>query len=271
MGIQDKAVPNYSNCMRKSDRSAGGFSCIRSQAPSIYYLLFAMCTVVGCTSHHSDPAFNDTEQESRSNPFDKFREDTTSLPSPWPEQTNIQLPAGWVDLALLNPKIILDIRYATIDNFVESQLYDCPRCLLRDKVAEAINAVHDSLSRQGLGLKMFDCYRPKPVQEALWSTLPDPRYVTNPARGSMHNRGAAVDLTIVDSTGAELDMGTGFDYFGNRAYHTFRDLSDEILANRRLLMRSMHAAGFRHIRTEWWHYSFEGETYDLASFTWPCP
>lgn len=186
-------------------------------------------------------------------------------------------PAGpdkkhWANIKEIDKTIALDIKYATPDNFTKAQIYDCPACYLRPAVGKAIAKIHTELKNKGYGgLKMFDCYRPRPYQQRLWDKVPDARYVTPPAKGSQHNRGAAVDLTIVDKNGQELDMGTPYDFFGERAYHTFTGLPPDIQANRTLLKTTMERHGFRSIRTEWWHYSFKGKEYPLEAWLWPCP
>ena len=141
----------------------------------------------------------------------------------------------WTDLALLDSSILLDLRYATENNFVQEKMYDCARCFFRPEAARAVVAVHRELQRQGLALKMLDCYRPRPVQWKLWEKVPDRRYVADPRKGSMHNRGAAADLTLADSTGRELEMGTPYDFFGPEAYPSYTALPDSVLANRALL------------------------------------
>jgi zinc D-Ala-D-Ala dipeptidase len=176
----------------------------------------------------------------------------------------------FVDVATLDPTIRLDIRYATTNNFTKAQIYDCPQCLLRPLAAAAIVKVHKNLQKKGLGLKMFDCYRPRPYQQRLWDKVPNPDYVTPPAKGSMHSRGAATDLTIVDAKGNELDMGTEFDFFGPKAHFDHTDLPQKVLKNRRLLRRVMEEAGFKGIRTEWWHFSYQGKDYALSDYVWPC-
>lgn len=179
--------------------------------------------------------------------------------------------AAWVDVSFLDPTVVIDMRYATTNNFVNEKMYECGRCFLRKEVAEAMLTAHKQLQEQGYGgLKMFDCYRPRPIQQKLWDKVPNPSYVTPPSRGSMHNRGAAVDLTIVDSTGTELDMGTEFDYFGKEAHHTYTEHSDTIQTNRDLLKSTMESVGFSSIRTEWWHYSFKGKSYQLSDMLWDC-
>ncbi|MEO6039995.1 MAG: D-alanyl-D-alanine dipeptidase [Saprospiraceae bacterium] len=177
---------------------------------------------------------------------------------------------GFVELTTLDRSLRLDIRYATTDNFTKSKIYDCPRCLLRPEAAAAIVEAHKVLQKKGLGLKMFDCYRPRPYQQRLWNKVPNPDYVTPPAKGSMHSRGAAVDLTIVDAQGQELDMGTPYDFFGVAAHTDCTDLPAKVLANRRLLRETLEAVGFKGIRTEWWHFSYQSKSYPLSDYVWPC-
>lgn len=176
----------------------------------------------------------------------------------------------WADIHFLDESILLDMRYATTNNFVEEKMYDCGRCFLRPEVAQKVVKVHQQLQARGLGLKMFDCYRPRPIQWKLWEKVPDKRYVSDPRKGSMHNRGAAVDLTIVDSRGQPLDMGTTYDFFGPEAWSTYQNLSDTVLANRKLLKSVLEAEGFRGIRTEWWHFSYPGKGYALSDMLWNC-
>jgi D-alanyl-D-alanine dipeptidase len=179
-------------------------------------------------------------------------------------------PKGFTDVIALDPSIRLDIRYATTDNFTKAQIYDCPRCLLRTEAAEAVVKAHKELKKKGLGFKMFDCYRPRPYQQRLWDKVPNPDYVTPPAKGSMHSRGAAVDLTIVDAQGKELDMGTPYDFFGPEAHSDNLSLPAKVLNNRQLLRETLSAVGFKGIRTEWWHFSFQGREWPLSDYVWPC-
>ena len=179
--------------------------------------------------------------------------------------------SGFSDIQKLDPSILLDIRYATSNNFTHAQIYDCPACLLRPEAATALVKVHQSLVAKGYGgLKMFDCYRPRPYQQRLWDKVPNPNYVTPPAKGSMHSRGAAVDLTIVDKAGKELNMGTAYDFFGRQAHFDYLQLPAQILANRKLLPKEMEAQAFKGIRTEWWHFSYRGETFALSDYLWKC-
>jgi len=177
----------------------------------------------------------------------------------------------WTDIGLADSTIVLDLKYATEDNFVQAKMYSCGRCFLRPTVAKLIIAAHQELQKKGLGLKLFDCYRPKPIQELLWKKVPNANYVTPPWKGSMHNRGAAIDLTIVNKNGQALDMGTAYDFFGQEAHHTFTKHSTEIAANRKLLKALMADFNLRPIRTEWWHYSYQKETYEISEMMWDCP
>jgi len=167
--------------------------------------------------------------------------------------------------------IVLDIRYATDNNFTEKQIYDCPRCFLRQTVADKLLKLQKDINkRYGMSLKLFDCYRPRPAQQKLWDIVPDARYVTPPNKGSMHNRGLAVDITLVGDDGQELDMGTEYDFFGREAYTTNTDLPKDVLKNRKVLTQLMLIHGLKGIRTEWWHFSLKSEKADLDDWVWPC-
>jgi zinc D-Ala-D-Ala dipeptidase len=182
----------------------------------------------------------------------------------------IEYDNGFTELKTLDATIQIDIKYATTDNFVKEKMYNCGKCYLRPEVAEAVVLAQKILHKKGFGLKMFDCYRPRPFQQRLWDKVPDDRYVTNPKKGSMHNRGAAVDLTLVDKNGKEMDMGTPFDFFGEKAYQTCTDLPKDVLANRKLLTETLESVGFKKIRTEWWHFSFTKKKYTLSDWLWDC-
>lgn len=165
-----------------------------------------------------------------------------------------------------------DMKYATDDNFLKKRVYSCDQCLLRKEVAEAIQKANNSLLEQGLRIKFFDCYRPVDVQKQMWEIYPNARYVANPyGAGSIHNRGGAVDITLENLEGIELDMGTGFDHFGREAHHAYTNLPDTVLSNRILLKSTMEAHGFKAITSEWWHYGFRSATkYALSNFSTEC-
>lgn len=156
------------------------------------------------------------------------------------------------------PDLLTDVRYATPDNFTKRILYTSDTLYARRAMAEKLAVAQRAARAQGLQLKVYDAYRPLSIQRLMWSIVPDERYVADPAKGSRHNRGCAVDLTLCDSTGAELDMGTGYDEFTERAAATFVDLPEHVLANRRLLDCIMNDAGFDVLPSEWWHYDLRG-------------
>ncbi|MBT8234964.1 MAG: M15 family metallopeptidase [Bacteroidia bacterium] len=165
-----------------------------------------------------------------------------------------------------------DMRYATENNFLKAKVYDCAECYTRVKTAKALIAANSDFMKEGYRIKFFDCYRPNDVQYKMWEIVPNPQYVADPVKGSIHNKGGAVDITLVDMDGAELDMGTDFDFFGRKAYHDNMDLPEEVLENRKLLKETMEKHGFWSIRTEWWHYNLSTASNDpVANFTWPCP
>ncbi len=150
---------------------------------------------------------------------------------------------------------LVDWKYASADNFTKTVLYDDPVAYLRIEAAEALQKVQKELNKQNLGIKIFDAYRPYNVTKKMWQVVPDDRYAANPAKGSGHNRGAAVDLTLIDlTTNKEIGMPTAFDDFTEKAHHTYTDLSEKILANRNLLRSTMEKYGFVALETEWWHY-----------------
>lgn len=190
------------------------------------------------------------------------------IPSPLDYDTIL-----WSEVTRLDSRFSVDLRYAIADNFVEEKMYECPRCFLRPEAAEALQKVHSELIANGYYIKLLDCYRPKSVQEKLWAKVPNATYVTPPEKGSMHNRGYAVDVTLVDEEGNELNMGSKFDFFGRAAHHDYYDHDPEILARRKLLRETMAQFGFKHIRTEWWHYSYQGpyiSPFKIADFQWTC-
>ena len=170
-----------------------------------------------------------------------------------------QLPswARLVDIRTVNRNISLDIRYATANNFLKQKMYPIAKCALRNSVAQKLALVQTDLEKIGLGLKVYDCYRPFSVTKQMWEVMPDPRYVANPARGSRHNRGAAVDLTLVDRTGKELEMPTPYDDFTEKAHRNYQGGSAESRKNRQLLEDAMKKQGFIGITTEWWHFDSE--------------
>ncbi|MCL9804343.1 D-alanyl-D-alanine dipeptidase [Flavobacterium amniphilum] len=168
--------------------------------------------------------------------------------------------------------LVFDMKYATTDNFLKTKVYECDECFLRLKTVKALADASKCFKRKGYRIKIFDCYRPLDVQKKMWSIVSDPDYVANPARGSIHNRGGAIDITLVDENGNELDMGAGFDHFGPESAHSYDQFEKVILKNRKLLKRIMLRNGFEALNSEWWHYNLKGSKKDkVSNFTWNCP
>lgn len=183
----------------------------------------------------------------------------------------ISKDTSFINIQTLSNDFILDLKYATTDNFLHQKVYDCPDCYLRKNTAIALMKANQELITKGFRIKLFDCYRPLDIQKKMWQILPGTNYVANPKKGSKHNRGAAVDLTLVDFLGNELDMGTKFDFFGPEAHHTYMNHSPEVLQNRKLLKETLAKYNFKSIYNEWWHYEFRPERFSTVSnFTWKC-
>jgi zinc D-Ala-D-Ala dipeptidase len=170
-----------------------------------------------------------------------------------------------VDLAAADPTIRIDMRYATPDNFTGVAVYPVARCLLRRDAAARLARVQRRLRGDGLGLLVWDCYRPFDVQERFWALVPDERYVARPERrdgrpvaGSKHNRGDAVDVTLVDAAGVALAMPSGFDDFSERAHRHAPGVPRRARSNAERLEAAMVAEGFEPLPTEWWHFDAPG-------------
>ena len=194
---------------------------------------------------------------------------------------------------LINPKelihdLVVDLRYGTPDHkFLNlpngdiqlPKFYTCNESLMLLQLAESLKLAQDSLRNireydgrifpKGIGIKIWDAYRPRAVQYLLFEIFPNPTYVADPASGSMHNRGGAVDLTLVDlETGKELEMPTLFDDFSQKSAHTYNDLAPHVIANRKLLRDVMtNIAKLSIYSSEWWHYNLSGaSSFPLRDF-----
>lgn len=164
--------------------------------------------------------------------------------------------------------LLIDIRYATADNFTGSPVYKSARCFLHAEAADKLKLAVALAGQHGLAVKVFDAFRPIEIQQKLWDHTPDPEFLSQPGVGSTpHCRGVAVDLTLVDKkTGKELDMGTGFDEFHPRSHHGNTEISLEAQKNRYLLMGIMTTAGWDFYRNEWWHYQlFNARSFAVVS------
>ncbi|MDB5965985.1 MAG: peptidase vanX D-ala-D-ala dipeptidase [Polaromonas sp.] len=150
--------------------------------------------------------------------------------------------------------VAIDMVYARADNFTGRVIYAHGLCFLHPAAEAALRRAARAARGFGLQLKIFDAFRPQEAQEALWAFLPDPDYVVNPAEGSNHTRGVAVDVTLVDGAGQELDMGTAVDTMTPASHHFHAGLAATVQLNRMRLMAVMLEAGFVHYPHEWWHY-----------------
>ena len=199
------------------------------------------------------------------------------------------LTSGWaaenvlgnhlVRVADIDPTIVQDLRYATADNFTGKIVYPSSICLLRPETAARLAAANRDFARQGYRLKLWDAYRPLSVQKIFWELVPDENYVANPAKGSRHNRGGAVDVTLVDAAGRELEMPSLFDDFSARASRGSMEMTAVARRNMNYLTQVMEKNGFRGILSEWWHFEDrEGdnfpvmdislESFDLPEILW---
>jgi D-alanyl-D-alanine dipeptidase len=177
----------------------------------------------------------------------------------------------FVNLKDYSQDFVYDMKYATDDNFLKSKVYDCAECYLRYKTVKALIEANRRFMKSGLKIKIFDCYRPLDIQKRMWNIVPNPSYVANPSKGSIHNRGGAVDITLVDINGNELDMGTTFDFFGIEASHDYPEFSSIIKHNRNQLRKIMKKAHFNSFDSEWWHYNLKAGLNDTVSnFKWNC-
>lgn len=162
--------------------------------------------------------------------------------------------------------LILDLKYATSDNFTGAPIYSKALCYLHPDGLKCLEIALHLAKEAGYSIKIWDAYRPSEAQWKLWEHTPDPNYVAPPQKGSAHSRGVAVDLTLLDSTGAEVNMGTPFDDFRPLAHHRNTEVTPEIQRNRFLLLGIMTAAGWDFYEHEWWHYQlFNASPYPLLS------
>lgn len=157
------------------------------------------------------------------------------------------------------PGVVLEIGYATTNNFTGEKIYTLARAYARKPVAEALKKIQAELKPQGLGLKIFDGYRPYSATVKFYETYHDTTYVASPYKGSRHNRGCALDLTLIElKTGKELQMPTSWDSFKEEAWPTTPVADPKIRANRKLLIDTMEKFGFTVYESEWWHFDFVG-------------
>lgn len=176
-----------------------------------------------------------------------------------------QTDTSLVLIKKLDHTIVTDVKYATTDNFTKKVLYPSGNVYLRHDPALQLIKANEFLKKAfNMRIKVFDGYRPLSVQKFMWSILPNEKFVADPAKGSRHNRGCAVDLTLIDSNGFELDMGTPYDDFTDKARPDCANISERAKANRKILNLAMIQFGFTQMETEWWHFDYSGwEKYSI--------
>jgi len=227
------------------------------------HLYWILCIVI-LTSCKREKHQTDKVEKERDNAdvTDTVMAKAVEIKKEFPSLENIA-DSTFIRLADYSDGFSYEMRYATTNNFLKAKVYDCAECYTRAKTAKALLLANADFKKQGYKIKFFDCYRPNDVQYKMWAIVPNPQYVANPVKGSIHNKGGAVDITLVTLSDEAVDMGTDFDFFGKRAYHDNLDLESDVLK---------HKYGFWSIRTEWWHYNLSSASNDaIANFKWSCP
>ncbi len=176
----------------------------------------------------------------------------------WALLVLLAAPTPLVEVASRLPRAPVELRYATQNNFTGQVLYPPgARCLTLPRTLEALVRAQAALAARGHRLKFLDCYRPQSVQVALWKAQPKPGYVMDPRKGSTHSRGTAVDVTLADERGQELEMPSPYDFFGPAAHQGYRGGTARARANREALREAMVGAGFKPNPYEWWHFELQ--------------
>ncbi|WP_298720360.1 D-alanyl-D-alanine dipeptidase [uncultured Ferrovibrio sp.] len=174
--------------------------------------------------------------------------------------------SGLVEITPPEFPVLIDLRYASADNLTGAPIYKRAACFLNPEAAGLLKRAIILAAQMDLRLKIFDAFRPTEAAWALWNHTPDPNFLADPRKGSPHSRGAAVDVTLVDADGEDLDMGTDFDAFTPLAFHGALEITPEQQRNRALLLGIMTAAGWDFYRNEWWHYQlFQPRRFPLLS------
>ncbi len=180
--------------------------------------------------------------------------ETTLPPETRPEPSDEEI----VPVKDYIPQIRTELKYATSDNFTGQVIYDFQDAYLRYGTVKKLKAAQEAFGEIGLTLKIWDAFRPVSAQFALWEVCPDDTYVADPRKGySNHSRGNAVDVTLVDSEGNELEMPTGFDDFSGRADRNYAECPQNVAENAMLLQTIMESYGFKGYYGEWWHFADE--------------
>jgi len=171
-----------------------------------------------------------------------------------------------IEITLPTFDVHLSLAYARADNFTGKPVYRRADCYLHENAAEKLSYAIELAAELDLKIRIFDAFRPSEAQWILWNHTPDPDFLAPPERGSPHSRGVAIDLTLIDKDGKDLDMGTEFDAFTPRSHHGAKDIGQTAIYNRCLLLGLMTTAGWDFYAKEWWHYQlFDSRQYPLIS------
>lgn len=231
-----------------------------------FSMLLLCLLLAGCWAEPSEPVTTEPSVPVTAAP--------TQMPTVAPTEAPTQ-PAEPDDMELVRvadriPGVRQALAYATEDNFVEQQIYDFADAYLRYGTVKKLKAACEELKAQGMGILIWDAFRPLAAQEKLWEICPDPTYVSHPVTGSRsHCRGSAIDLTLVNlQTGQMLEMPTGFDDFTALADRDYSDCSETAAQNARLLEEIMEKHGFKPYHAEWWHFS-DTDEYPVDEAFWP--
>jgi zinc D-Ala-D-Ala dipeptidase len=176
----------------------------------------------------------------------------------------------WAEIDFEATGMLNRMAYADTANFMHTKIYPCARCFLRPEVAEALEKASEIAKDKGYTLVIYDCYRPYGYQRKMYEVVNNPRYVAPPGKGSNHNRGAAVDLTLADEDGNIVDMGNEFDDFSELSQFDNDNIPRQAQKNRKLLRNIMVKAGFTPYNNEWWHFDYKKKRYATAGFKWEC-
>ncbi len=183
----------------------------------------------------------------------------------------VNIPPSFCKVNLDSLKMINKMVYATTENFTKHKLYPCASCYLRNEVAVALYAAQLEARKMGYSLVIFDCYRPYPIQKKMFELVNNPDYVAHPGKGSKHNKGCAVDVSLAQADGKMLDMGTEFDDFTEAAHYANSAINSTERSNRKRLRDIMTNAGFMPYEKEWWHFNYADRNYKTEDFIWTCP
>jgi zinc D-Ala-D-Ala dipeptidase len=219
------------------------------------YNYFRSTEIASNPSHVMTPGQKASQS---SNPGYKATKQNSPYPIQRPKTTNKVVEPGskyLIELLKLDNSFVVDLKYATTDNFIGKKIYSQSKCLMNKNTAQKLIEANIEFKNLGLRIKIFDAYRPLSAQKILWDAAPNKSYVANPQKGSVHNRGTAVDITLVDSAGKELPMPSSYDEFSQRAHLNYKNCSKQKLKNRELLGSIMIKHGFKRISTEWWHFN----------------